>query len=524
MFGAMRSLVVAVVLVALPVLAAPRPPVTTFFPPSSSDVSLQQLAMLLEARASELVEESGQVSQLHLKQVVRAITEESFGGDLGDPKNADALRMAVGADRAVAFSLEASGEGLLLRGVRVDGKKPAPFSAKLPRAWGAALDEGSIALAKALLLTAPKKTPAQPSSSNEEALRQLGACYPVVLRQPLSADTPSILETTDLERAVAACQRAAELDPTLRFAHATGALGAAILGGDAAATTALAALGDTDDVLEVYTLARFWLLTRYQSNEAGVAFLNDVVKKHPGELLARSYLGDTQFALGAWADAEKTWNAYVALAPSASWAWGRLSKALARQGKHDESVAAAKKGFVLSPTSPEARLELGSRLIDAGKPADAEEILEPLARLVPAKGEHLLRLGWSHWLQGELDAAQAYFQRALDVATAPGEWRARGRASYDLALVEAKRGKKDAAKAALRASLATGLKLREVDPSLTEVARELERGDMARDAGTAAKGPLLPREASLFPVDAFGEPDVKAKKPPAPEGLVLYRF
>lgn len=521
----MRSAFFVVLFASSVSFAAPRATVTTILPPSSSDASLQQLALLLEARASELVEDTGKVSQLHLKQVVRAINEESFSGDLGDPKNADALRMAVGADRAVSFSLDAAGDGLVLNGVTFDGKKPVPFTAKLPKTWAGALEQGSVVLAKAALGSVPlaKKSNAQPSSTNEEALQQLGACYPVVLRQPLSADTPSLLDTTELERAATACARAAELDPKLRFAFATSALAQAIIGGDAAATKSLAALGDSDDVLEMYTLARFWLLTRYQSNEAGVAFLSDLVKKHPGELLARSYLGDTQFAIGAWADAEKTWNAYVALAPNSAWAWGRLSKALARLGKNDEAVNAAKKGFALSPTSPEARLELGSRLIDAGKAAEAEEILEPLARVVPARGEHLLRLGWSHWLQGELDAAQAYFQRAVDVATAPGEWRTRGRASYDLALVEAKRGKKDAAKLALKAALATGLKLREVDPSLTEVARELERGDVARDAGVAS-GRLVPREASLFPVDPFGDPDVKAKKPPAPQGLVLYRF
>jgi hypothetical protein len=38
------------------------------------------------------------------------------------------------------------------------------------------------------------------------------------------------------------------------------------------------------------------------------------------------------------------------------------------------------------------------------------------------------------------------------------------------------------------------------------------------------KPTLLPRESGLFPTDAFGEVDVKAKKPPAPAGLVLYRF
>ena len=382
--------------------AAPRAPVVAFLPPTSTDASLQQLALLLEARASELVEETKQVTELHLKQTVRAIQEESFGGSLAVHQNADALRMAVGADRAAAFALEASGDGLLLSGVVVDGKKPRPFSAKLPKGWSAALEAGAPALAKALLagLPLPKKTSAQPSSTNDEALHQLGACYGVVLRQPLSVDTPAIIDTAELEKAAAACQKAAELDPTLRFASAASALAQAILGGDAAATRSLAALGETDDMLEIYTLARFWLLTRYQSNEAGVAFLQEVVKKHPHELLARSYLGDTQFAIGAWADAEKTFNEYVALAPASAWAWGRLSKSLARQNRHDEAVLAAKKGFVLSPTSPEARLELGSRLIDAGKASEAEEILLPLSRLVPARGEHLLRLGWSHWLAG----------------------------------------------------------------------------------------------------------------------------
>ena len=72
--------------------AAPRASVVAFLPPSSTDVSLQQLALLLEARASELVEETNQVTQLHLKQTVRAIQEESFGGSFSDAKNADSLR------------------------------------------------------------------------------------------------------------------------------------------------------------------------------------------------------------------------------------------------------------------------------------------------------------------------------------------------------------------------------------------------------------------------------------------------
>ncbi len=507
-------------------LAAPKAPVVAFFPPSSSDVRLQQLALLMEARASELVEQTNKASELHLKQTLRAMGEEGFSADLSQAGNADALRLAVGADRAVSFSLEASGEQLVLSGVYVDGKKPRPFTTKLPKTWSKALDEGSVALAKTALagIALPKKLNAQPSSTNEEALQQLGACYPVVLRQPLAVDTPALIDGGELERAVAACQKALELDPGLRFAAAVSALGQAIIGGDAAAAKSLASLGDTDDVLEIYTLARFWLLTRYQSNEAGVAFLQDVVKRHPGELIARAYLGDTQFALGTWAEAEKTWQGYLSVAPASSWAHGRLSKALARQGKHTEAIAAAKKGFLLSPSSPEARLELGSRLIDGGNLAEAEETLEPLARLTPPRAEHLLRLGWAHWLEGEVDAAAAYFERALDLATAPGEWRTRGRAAYDLALVEAKRGHQKEAAAQLQAAYATGFKVKELDPSLTAAAKELERADLEKAKGPPPAKNTAPREASLFPVNAFGEVDVGHKKPSPPEGLILFRF
>lgn len=523
----MRLVIPLILLAGFAVAAPPKQPVVAFLPPSSSDVSLQQLALLMVARAGELTEETKKANELHLKQAVRAIAEEGFAEDLRVPANADALRGILGADRAVAFTLEASGDGLEIQGVTVDGKKPRPFTAKLPKTWSGALEQGSVALAKAILpgIALPAKSNAQPMSANEDALKQLGACYPVVLRQPLSPDTPALVDTAELTRAAEACAKAAELDPKLRFALASGALAQAILGTDAAATTALAGLGDADDMLETYTLARFWLLTRYQSNEAGVAFLTDIVKKRPGELIARSYLGDTLFALGNWAEAEKVWRAYSELVPNSAYAWGRVSKALARQNKHDDAIVAARKGFALSATSAEARLELGSRMIDAGKPQEAEEILEPLARQSPVKGEHLLRLGWTHWLQNELEPAQAYFQRALDVSSAPGEWRTRGRAAYDLALVAVKQNRNDAAKIALKTSIASGLKLKDVDPSLTALVREVERADVGTGTGSPTGKPsLVPRESSLFPVDAYGDQDPRAKKPAAPNGLVLYRF
>jgi len=499
--------------------AATRQPIVAIFPPAGSDPSLNQLALLMQARASEIVEQTGKVNELHIKQTLRALDEEGLSADV---QNLGALMIAVGVDRGVTFSLSADGDKITLTGAQSGGKNLTNFSEKLDGKWDVALTRGSEVLAKQLLGSTPlpKKLTAQPASANDEALHKLGNCYAAVLKQPLAVDTPAIVDTAEFTKAVDDCDAALKLDPALRFAHAVNALGQAILGEDAAAAKSLAQLGDSDDVMEIYTLARFWLLTRYQSNEAGLAYLQQVLKKHPGELVARAFLGDTQFALADWAGAEKTWREYTALAPSSSWAEGRLSKALARQNKHTEAIAAAKRGFALSPTSPEARLELGSRLMDAGNLQEAEDTLTPLASSPKPRAEHLLRLGWAHWLECELQPAEAYFRRALDLAVTPGEWRTRGRAQYDLALVAAKQKKPADAKTRLKASLAAGYRVKDLDPSLSATAKEIEREEMTKPAAKEDKK----RETQVLPLNMFGEVDPAPKRPPPPEGLVLFRF
>jgi len=510
-------------------LAAPaRSPVVAILPPKA-DAALQPLATLLQARAGELVELGDIVSEVHPRQVVRALAEEEqLARDFTVDAALEDARKLLGADRALAFSLSLEGKELVLKGLVRDAKKATPFSLKAGTSWAKALDSGAAALVKALLGAAPPKpkTPPQPNSTSDDALAAAGRCAQEVQEQPLGVENPVVLDAADLERAVTDCQQALKLDPGLRFASAQLALGQAVLGRHDDATASLATLGEADDVLEPYSLARFWMLTRFQSNEAGVAYLREALKKHPGELILRAHLGETLGALGEWKDAEAVWREYLARSPDSPFALARLSKALARQGRHDDAIASAKRALELTPSSREMRLELGSRLIDAGKLADAEAALTPLAALATAHGEDLLRLGWAHWLEGEIDEAAKYFQQAVDKATSPRDWRTRGRAQYDLALVAAKRGDRPAALKAMRASLQSGYKLKNVDPLLTDVAKELERADVgvARDAGVAAAPSLVPREASLFPVDAFGDPNPKAAKPPPPNGLVLYRF
>lgn len=518
------------VLAAGSALAAPaRPPVVALLPPRA-EPALQPLALLLEARASELVEAGLTATEVHPKQVLRALQEENLvGGDFTADATLEDARRLLGADRVVGFSLTQAGKDLVVTGLARDAKKATPFTLKAGATWAKALDAGAVAIAKALLGKAPPKSKdaPQPASANDEALAAAGRCAQVVHAQPLGVENPVVLDAGDLEAAVKDCGHALELDPGLHYAGAALALAQAVLGRNEDATATLAKLGDGDDELELYSLARFWMLTRFQSNEAGVAWLRDVLKKHPGELIARAYLGETLGSLGEWKDAEAVWRDYLARAPASPFALARLSKALARQGRNDEAIATAKEGLALYPKSRELRLELGSRLIDAGIPADAEQELTPLAASPAVHGEDLLRLGWAHWLQGEVTEAATYFAKALERSTSPGDWRTRGRAQYDLALVAAKRGDAHGALRALKASMQTGFRLKAVDPLLKDAARELERGDGggAADAGAkVASTTLVPKESSLFPVDAFGDPNPKAAKPQPPNGLVLYRF
>lgn len=527
-YGArMRLLLVALFAPAL-TLAAPRP-VVAIMPPAAADPDLHGLGMMIEARASELIEQSGRFSELHIKQVLSMADGEGLDPKtLSDPKVAHLARTLLGADRLVTVSLSTSAKGMTLSGAVVDAKKTTPFTATLPVTWPEALVLGSDAIAKAVLAaekaSLPKKSSAQPESRSPEALRALAECYAVVIRQPLGIDNPAVLNGEELDGASSRCEAALSQDPSLRFAAAVLALNRAIIGDADGATKALGTLATTDDMVEPYTLARFWMVTRFQSNEDGLASLEDVLKRHPGELIALGYLADTQGLLNQHPQAEASWRRFLEAVPTSPFAWGKLSRALARQGRHDDAIAAAKKALELAPTSRVARLELGSRFIDASK---LDEALTTLSGLTDPKGELALRLGWAHWLKGDADAAEPLFQKALDTATSPSEWRTRGRAHYNLALVAAKRNKPDAAKASLKASMQTGYKVRTVDASLEKLAKEVERSSFQKaavDAGSAPATALLPRESSLLPFDASGSADLTRKKDAPPQGFVIYKF
>ncbi len=282
------SLLVA--LLAAPALAAPpaRKAVVAVLPPVATP-ALAPLGLLVELQAAELLEDADAVRELHPLQVRPVVELERLDpASVVDAKSAARPRAALGADRLATVKIEASASGLQLSGLVVEGTRATPWSSPPAATWSEAVARAGRALAIALGLPATPTRPArpvQPWSTHDGALQALGACAQTLLEQPLGVENPTLLDAAQLDGAIAQCRQATELDPTLRFSTALLAYGQALAGEGAAASRTLATLGEGQDALEASTLARFWLLTRYQSTEAGVAFLQDVIAHHPAESL-----------------------------------------------------------------------------------------------------------------------------------------------------------------------------------------------------------------------------------------------
>jgi Flp pilus assembly protein TadD len=351
-----------------------------------------------------------------------------------------------------------------------------------------------------------------------------------LVRQPIGIENPALLREADLAEAISACRAAVTADPAFTSARAALGLALAISGDDKAGIEALGPLKAGEGYEPWYWVARFWLVTRFQSNEAGAAVLREAIAKLPGFLMARGYLGELLNVLGQEPEALAAWTDFLSVAPTSPFVIARVGKTLARLGKHAEALEKTREALKLDKESLELQLQLASRLIDANQLAPAIEALTPLAKPATARPEVLVRLGFAHLQLGQLDLAEPPLRRALAAAKEPGEWRVRGRANYDLALWAVKKNAPDKAQAFLLESMREGFKPRQIDAELKALAAKSEAD--ALKAPKPAGAPLapkltltaLPREASPFAVDPSGELDLARPKPPPPQGFEILKF
>jgi predicted Zn-dependent protease len=356
-------------------------------------------------------------------------------------------------------------------------------------------------------------------------------CFAVLVQQPIGIENPTVLLESELASAVKDCRAAVTADPHYLDGWAGLALALAIRGDDAEAVKALAQASAGKGYLPLRWVAQFWLVTRYQSSAAGAGVLREAVAAMPGQQLLRGYLAEHLNAMDDQAGALAAWQAYADLCPANPFVISRLGYTLARLAKAAEGVTRTQEALKLDPTSRSVRLELGGRLVDAGRLPEAVAALQPLAQAPGAPAEAVLRLGFAHLQQKNLDQAEPLFQRALVQASRPSEWRTRGRADLDLAKVALRRGQRDRAVGFILEALREGYKplnLQRDDPDLTGLAQEAEK----KGASAAPANPSQPRadlafhpkEASPFAVASSGEISPDAPRPPPPEGFEVFRF
>jgi tetratricopeptide (TPR) repeat protein len=487
-------------------------PVVAIAPPSAETPQLMEAALLMQSEASRwLIANHRQ--ELHVKQLLRALERHHIDPkQLSDAAVAARARSLLGAPLFIYGRLSEAKGGWLLEVHSLDDKGVSPSQTlPLPPSLHEAIEAGARALESGV---DPKNVAAHLGSGNDAAVSNYATCYAILIHQPIGIESPTVLSAPELGRAVKACRSAVSGDPKFEAAWAALGLALAISGQDAEAIQALLKVHPAESYQPLYWLARYWLVTRYQSAEAGVAALQQATKAYPGFLLARGYLAEHLMVTGKAADALQVWQDYSALLPKNAFLRGRVSATLARLGRHEEAIGAARAGLEIDRSDGDAILELGSRYLDAGKRDEAINILQPAAN-GNSRGELLLRLGWAYFDKGDVTRAEALFRRAEQVASAPGEWRTRARARADLARVCDSRGDSAGAESAMHRALDEGAGAylhAQKDRRLVELVTAAEKSPRK------VTGPRLvkPAELSPFPIDPAGDLDVHARQFPAP--------
>lgn len=168
-------------------------------------------------------------------------------------------------------------------------------------------------------------------------------------------------------------------------------------------------------------------------------------------------LGDRRAALALYREA-------VALDPDHSMSWNNLGSLLDRNGEREEAIAAVRKAHELDPENVEATYNLGALLSNAGRPAEAIPFLLEAVQRRPDLAAAPPLLARALAATGRVDEALALWRQIA--AQAPP-------ALFQVAKLELGRGRREAARAALRQLIAAdGDRARQAiarDPELSKL-------------------------------------------------------
>ncbi len=504
------------------------------FPPSAKSQPGQQLAVVMQDRASSLLEQSGRYLPGHAKQVERMAEGEGLDPHRLDEGLARAVATHLGAIRYAFGDLieNADGTWKLRHGGRKRGDAAADSAllreTELPADWSKAVELGGHLLASDVAeLDGIPLPPGKPMTASDAAMRAYAACFSSVVRQPIGIESPTTLLVSELRDAVSACRRAVEADPAFAEAWASLALAQAIQGDDADAIAGLARSMGTGVYLPLRSLARFWLVTRYQSSEAGTRVLADALSRHPRSPLLLGYLAEQFVALNQPAAALEAWRAYLAASPQNPFVLAQMAATLDKLGRMEDAIDKARESTRLDPSSRSRKVDLAVRYLDAGRFEKAVVILEAIATDKAAQPEAMVTLGRAKLQLGDLDGGDLLLKLALARASRPDQWRTRGRADFNLAKSALRRGQRETAHRYVLDALDEGYRpsnLHRDDPELEVLTNDIPQRGAVLQPKPRAGSKLHPPEASPFSVTPGGEIDPNEGRPPPPAGFEILRF
>ena len=482
----------------------------------------RELGFGIADKAGALLEATGDYNHVHLKQVLNLVRGHDWRlKQLTEPELAKRAIWLLGAQLGLGGSLRSRADGgfeLTFSVYDLRTGKQSSGQAALPAGVAAAVDQGALALAAAIAELDGVKLAAQakvhPDTRVDGAMQAYLACAAVLIEQPMGLRKSHVVDPARMSGARQQCQRAVRLDPEFSAAWATLSLANSLALQSEEAARALEAARKAEGYLAFKTLAHYWLATRFGSNAEGAKVLDEAIAARPGALIFRTYLGEHLNVTRQYDRALQVWRGYLDQVARSPYAQAQEGYSLARLGKLNHAVTLTRAASGGDPDSLDLKLELASRLVDAGKLSEAEQLLLPMAEHPRAFGEILLRLGYVYLLQRKDDQAEPWLRRALEKARGPNEWRTRGRTRYDLAILEARRGKLAEAEEHLLAAAAEGFLVRDLLQKDADLKVLAPREKVAH----LFKSPSLKIDALLhatpFPVDSAGQvdPDAERKK------------
>jgi tetratricopeptide (TPR) repeat protein len=319
-------------------------------------------------------------------------------------------------------------------------------------------------LAQELLGTSTKSPP---MSTSQAAIEEAAQCTGMVARQSLSPKAKGTIEEPLLAEAEKHCNLALDKDPQIGLAKA----GLAVIQacrGDYEESMKTAQLARAKRFIPLSVLAEYFARQRAGDDVGARTVLDDSVAAHPGFLHALGYLGEDRLERHDDGDAKTEFERYLKRVPGHPWATAMLAHALARLGHKDEALKLTEAALQQNPRDPELSIELGSRLIDLGRDAEAEPHLRTAMEATPPRALAGLRLGFLYLRAKRLKEARETLTQVVMLATRTDESVVRALAQVDLARVSALENHVDEAVQHLSAARDDGLRKLPCDEAVFE--------------------------------------------------------